>query len=173
MTQGKYISEDIRDLIIRSKQIIGETPVLDLTNWQNPTYMNGNDHEENSNPPDSNLSCNRILLKNIITVVGSSIIICTGTSISTCASPDTCPTGGIISPNKYINMVATVHLTGVAQTGVVIQFNYLINDIPITDPSLTRVTVNLIPGDNTVYLFSTNHTYSPNTSITLYGASVV
>lgn len=166
MTQGKYISEDIQDLLRRSEQILGETPVLDLTNWQTPdyipAYMDGGSN-----------SCSRVVLKNVITVTDTSILICTGTATTTCASQGSCPTGGIISPNKYINMIATVNLTGVAQTGVVIQFNYLVNDVPVTDPLLTNVTVNLNPGTNTVYLFPTNRTYSPNTSITLYGATVV
>ena len=170
MTQGKYISEDTESLIRRAGQILGETPVLDLTNWQNPVYM---DDDGNSEPPSSGSSCSRVILKNIITIIDSSILICTGISITTCAPAGSCPTGGIIPPTKYINMVATVNLTGVAQTGVVIKFSYLINEIPITDPLLTQVTVNLVPGNNTVYLFPTNHTYSPSTTITLYGASVV
>ncbi len=170
MTQGKYISEDTESLIRRAGQILGETPVLDLTNWESPIYM---DDDSNSEPPSSGSSCSRVTLKNIITVTDSSILICTGTSITTCATASSCPTGGIISPTKYINMVATVNITGVAQTGVVIKFSYLINEVPVTDPSISQVTVNLVPGNNTVYLFPTNHTYSPSTTITLYGASVV
>lgn len=162
MTQGKYISEDTQDLLRRAEQILGETPVLDLTNWQVPVTMDG---------PSG--SCSRITLKNTITVTDTSILVCTGTATTTCAPEGSCPTGGIVSPTKYINMVATVNLVGVAQTGVVIQFNYLVNEVPITDSSVTNVTINLVPGNNTVYLFPTNHTYSPSTTITLYGATVL
>lgn len=179
MTQGKYISESAQELIRRSEQILGNVSILDLTDQTFPQYLNGDDddnddsHNDHSPGYGSISSCNRIVLKNVITVTDSSIIICTGTAISTCSPQDTCPTGGIVAPNKYINMVATVNLNGVTQTGVVIQFNYLINDIPITDPSLTRATANLVPGDNIVYLFPTNRSYDPDTSITLYGASIV
>jgi hypothetical protein len=165
MTQGKYISEDTQELLIRAGQILGETPVLNLTNWQMPISMDG------PNVPSG--SCSRITLKNTIAVTDTSILICTGTATTTCAAEGSCPTGGIVSPTKYVNMIATVNLVGVAQTGVVIQFNYLINEIPITDPSITQVTVNLNPGNNTVYLFPTNRTYSPSTTITLYGATIV
>lgn len=161
MTQGKYVSESIQDLIRRAEQILGETSISDTTNWQSPIYTEGQ-----SEP------LSRIILKNNITVINANIVICTGSAITTC-SPGTCSNGENVSPNKYINMVATVNLAGVAQTGVVIQFNYLINDVPITDISLTQVTVNLTPGNNSVYLFPTNHTYDPNTSITLHGATVV
>lgn len=173
MTQGKYISEDTESLIRRAGQILGDIPILDLTNWQNPIYMDDDHDNGNSQPPGSVSSCSRVTLKNTITVIDSSILICTGTQITTCAPASSCPTGGIIPPTKYINMVATVSLTGVAQTGVVIKFSYLVNEVPVTDPSLSQVTVNLVPGNNTVYLFPTNHTYSPSTTITLYGASVI
>lgn len=162
MTQGKYIYEDAQDLLRRAGQILGETPILDLTNWQMPLSMDG----------PSN-SCSRITLKNTITVTNTSIVICTGTATTTCAVAGTCPTGGTVAPTKYINMIATVNLVGVAQTGVTIQFNYLINEVPITDPSITQVTVNLVPGNNTVYLFSPNTTYSPSTTVTLYGATIL
>lgn len=166
MTQGKYISEytqdllSTQDLLRRAGQILGETPVLDLTNWQEPLKLDAG-------------SCSRITLKNTINVTDTSILVCTGTATTTCAPEGSCPTGGIVSPTKYINMVATVNLVGVAQTGVVIQFNYLVNEVPITDTLLTNVTVNLVPGNNTVYLFPTNRTYSPSTTITLYGATIV
>lgn len=160
MAQGKYVSEDIQDLLRRSEQILGEIPVLDLTNWHTPLSMAGT-------------SCSRIILKNDIIVTDANIVICTGTATTTCAAAGVCPTGGVVSPTKYVNMIATVNLVGVVQTGVIIQFNYLINDIPVTDPLLTNVTVDLVPGNNSVYLFPTNHSYNPDTSITLYGASVI
>ncbi len=172
MTQGQYISENTQDLLRRAEQILGNVPVLDLTNWQDSISMNG-EGGGGGGGGGSSTSCNRLTLKNVITVTNASLLVCTGTLTSTCSSPGACPTGGIISPDKYVNMVAIVNLTGNAQTGVKIQFNYLINDVPITDPALTRVTVNLVPGNNTIYLFPTNHTYSADTTITLYGAMVV
>ena len=163
MTQGKYISEDTQELLRRAGQILGDIPILDLTNWQDLV-----------SPMDGpGTSCSRITLKNTIAITNTSILVCTGTTIATCAPEGSCPTGGIVSPTKYVNMVATVNLVGVAQTGVVIQFNYLVNEIPITDQSVTNVTVNLVPGNNTVYLFPTNLAYGPSTTITLYGATVL
>lgn len=163
MTQGKYISEDTQHLLGRAAQILGETPILDLTNWQSPIYTSGDLKIESLASP-----CSRIVLKNTITATDTYIVTCTGTATTTCAT--TCPTGGTTTPDKYINMVAIVNLVGIAQTGVVIQFHYLINDVPVTDPLLTNVTVNLVPGSNTVYLFPLNKLYTPNTSITLYDA---
>jgi hypothetical protein len=163
MTQGTYISEDTQYLLKRAVQILGETPVLDLTNWQSPTYTSENPKIESLDG-----ACNRITLKNNITVTSTGIVTCTGTATTTCTT--SCPTGGTATPDKYINMVATVNLVGVAQTGVTIQFHYLVNEVPVTDPLLTNVTVNLIPGNNTVYLFPLNKLYSPSTSITLYDA---
>lgn len=170
MTQGKYVSEDTQNLLRRAEQILGDVPVLDLTNWNTPGV-----EVKNWQSPLTldGTSCSRIVLKNTITITDADIVICTGTAITTCAAPGACPTGGIVSPTKYVNMLAIVNLIGIAQTGVVIQFNYLVNDVPVTDPSITQVTVSLVPGNNTVYLFPTNHAYSPSTSITLYGATVV
>lgn len=165
MTQGKYMHEDTQALIRRAESILGETPIIDITNWQTPIETPLN--------LDGGGSCSRITLKNTITITDTNILVCTGTTTTTCSPAGSCPTGGIVAPTKYINMLATVNLVGIAQSGVVIQFNYLVNDVPITDPSLTQVTVSLIPGNNSVYLFPTNHTYSPSTSITLYGATVV
>lgn len=169
MTQGKYISENTRDILIRAEQILGRSPELDLTNLDVSIYIPGDSMIESLSP-----GCNRIIFKNIIVVTDASIVTCTGSVTTTCTYPPspTCPTGGIVTPDKYVNMVATVNLTGVAQTGIVIQFNYLINDIPVIDTTQTQVTVSLVTGNNYVYLFPTNHTYSPDTSITLYGASV-
>jgi hypothetical protein len=166
MVQGKYISEDTQRLLERAAQILGETPISDPTNLQSPIYTSEDSKIESLNP-----SCSRIILKNTITVTDASIVTCTGSTTATCTI--TCPTGGMTTPDKYINMLATVNLTGVAQTGVVIQFNYLLNDVPIVDPLLTQVTASLVSGSNTVYLFPTNHTYGPSTTITLFGASVV
>ena len=167
MTQGKCISGDTQYLLEKAAQILGETSVLGLTNWQSPMYASGDSKVESL----ADISCNRIVLKNTITVTNTGIVTCTGTATTTCAT--TCPTGGTATPDKYINMVATVNLVGVAQTGVVVQFHYLVNEVPITDPLLTNVTVNLVPGNNTVYLFPTNKLYSSSTSITLFGADVL
>jgi hypothetical protein len=166
MAQGKYISEDTQYLLGRAAQILGETPVPDPTDWQSNINALEYAKIESLNP-----SCSRIVLKNTITVTDASIVTCTGLATTTCTI--TCPIGGTATPDKYINMMATINLTGVAQTGVVIQFNYLLNDVPIVDPLLTQVTASLVPGSNSVYLFPTNHTYSANTTITLYGALVV
>jgi hypothetical protein len=128
---------------------------------------NHDDHDGGTFPTSL---CSHIILKNKITIIDTGIVTCTGTATATCIT--TCPIGGIITPDIYVNMMAVVNLVGVAQTGVIIQFSYLINNVPISDPLLTNVTVNLIPGNNTIYLFPTNHIYSPSTIITLYGASI-
>jgi hypothetical protein len=186
MAQGKYISKDTQDIIRVPKEILedmsvlylGESPTLDIENWKPYVYMDDNGHYDDHHDGGSggggqtqSSLCSHIVLKNIITVIDTNIVTCTGVNLETCAT--TCVDEGIIAPNTYINMMAIVNLVGIAQTGVVIQFHYLINNIPITDRLLTNVTVNLIPGNNYVHLFPTNKMYTPNTIITFYGALVV
>ena len=111
-------------------------------------------------------SCKRIEVKNVITVTDSSIIICTGAATGTCPGiPPSCPIG--VSPNDYVNMVATVTAL-VTQTGVKIAFEYLLNDVPTT----TEVTVDLTAGSNTVYAFPANVQYAPDMTLSLFGARV-
>lgn len=154
MTQGNYISEDTNSLIRRAQQILGEVPVLDLTNWHVPTYRY------------LSPSCNRIEVKNVITVTDASIVKCTGSTTATCdAIPVTCSS---ITLGDYINMVAIVNAL-VAQTGVIIRFEYLENEIPIN----TDIIVDLVAGNNTVYAWSPNHQPSIGYTLSLYGARVL
>jgi hypothetical protein len=186
MAQGKYISGKTQDTIIVPRETLedmsvldlGESSTLDLEKWKPYVYMDDDDHHDDHYDDHHDDGggqtqyslCSHIVLKNTITVIDSSIVTCIGINPTTCAI--TCTDEGIIAPNTYMNMMAIVNLVGIAQTGVVIQFHYLINNIPVTDPLLTNVTVNLIPGNNYVYLFPTNHIYTPNTMITFYGALV-
>jgi hypothetical protein len=144
----------------------GQTPILDLSNPQAPVY---------TVPQVRSLApaCYRIEVKNLITVTDASIVVCTGTDpLTTCSEPGSCPT--TVDPNAtgYYNLVATV-TASIAQPGVVIEFDYLKNDTPVTSPTVDyRVTVNLTAGDNTVYLFTANQLLAADDTITLYGARV-
>lgn len=168
--RADYISESTEDLIKRAEQILTDPRIYPRADdiipysrsgfgFMNPTYPY---------PPIRILSpgCNRIEIKNTITVTDSSIVTCTGSGTGTCgAIPGTCPSA---SPTTYVNMVAAVNAL-VAQNGVTIRFEYLLDDIPIT----TDVVVNLTAGSNTVNCFATNVQYSANTTLALFGARVV
>lgn len=161
MTQGSYIPENTQDLIRRAEITLGNTPVLDLTNPQYPTYMPVGGQIRSLSP-----SCNHIEVRNTITVTDSSIVRCTAPATATCESiPATC---SAIAPGDHINMVATVNAL-VAQNGVTIRFEYLENDVP----AFTDVTVNLSAGNNTVYAWSPNHVATVGYTLSLYGARVI
>lgn len=162
MKQGSFVSEDTQDLLRRAQQTLGEVPVLDLTNWQDPRYMSGNTIRSLGS------SCHSITIRNIITVTDTSIVSCTGLALTTCGGiPTDCSGLGDTTPDLYYNFVATVN-AHVAQTGVDITFKYVENGIPKTKIA----TVSLAAGTNTVYAFATNQTYPPDTELVLYGADV-
>lgn len=171
-----YISESTEDIIKRAEQILerpGLYPKADdiipysrsgfgfMTYQTYPTYPTYPSSIRTLAP-----SCNRIEVKNTITVTDSSIIICTGPTTGTCPGiPPSCPVG--VTPNDYVNMVATVTAL-VGEVGVKIAFEYLINDVPTT----TEVTVDLTAGPNMVYAFPTNIQYAPGTTLSLFRARV-
>lgn len=162
MTQGSYVSEDTNSLIRRAQQTLGETPVLDLTNWQNPIYMSAGTTQIRSLAG----SCHSIKVKNVVTVTDASIVSCTDNTTGSCgAIPGNCGDLGATTPDLYYNFVATVTAL-VAQNGVEITFKYVENGTPATQ----IVTVNLGVGSNTVYAFATNQQYSSGTELVLYGA---
>lgn len=165
-----YISESTEDLIKRAKQMLEYPGIYPKADDIIPYSRSGFGfmNQTYTRPSISTLApaCNRIEVKNQINVIDSSIIICTGTTTGTCPGiPPSCPTG--VTPNEYVNMVATVTAL-VAQTGVKIAFEYLLNDVPTT----TEVTVDLITGSNTIYAFPGNVTYSSDTTLSLFGARV-
>lgn len=189
-----YISESTEDLIKRAEQILADPRIYPRTddiipysrsgfgfmNQENPyprIYPRADDIIPYSrsgfgfmtqSPSIRTLSpgCNRIEVKNTITVTDSSIVTCTGSGTGTCtAIPGTCPS---TSPTTYVNMVAIVDAL-VAQNSVTIKFEYILNDVPTT----TDVVVNLTAGPNTVYCFATNQQYPANTTLALFGARVV
>lgn len=163
MTQGSYISEDTNSLIRRAQQTMGEVPVLDLTNWQNPTYTSTETVRSLAGS-----SCHSIKIKNVISVADTSIIKCTTTVPAECDTvPANCGAIGSTTLDKYYNFVATVNAQ-VAQNGVQIVFKYVINGSPETQPVLA----NLGAGANTVYAFATNQGYLSDTELVLYGADV-
>ena len=175
MTQGNYVSEDTNNLIRRAQQTLGGVPVLDLTNWQAPTYSLDGTVQIRSLAG----SCHRVIVKNSVNgntstcpiPVDSSIVICTGPTLGTCASdpvPITCPANNTISTTQYVNMVAKFTM-GAAQNGVKVTFKYLYNDVPTS----TVVTINATVGDNVVYAFTTNQLYNPDDTLVLYGAEVL
>ena len=168
-----YMSESTEDLIKRAEQIISDPRIYPKADDIIPYSRRGFGFMTNSTystyaPSIRSLSpsCNRIEVKNVITVSDSSIVICTGATTGTCPGiPPSCPVG--VNPNDYINMIATVTAM-VAQTGVKIAFEYLLNDVPTT----TEVTVNLTAGSNTIYAFLANAQYSSDTTLSLFGARV-
>lgn len=166
MTQGSYVSEDTNNIIRRAQQILGEVPVLDLTNWQSPTYMPAGTAQIISLNP----SCHSITVKNVITVTDSSIVMCTAGGAPTdilCPIPTNCPAGPL-SPGDYINMVATIDAQ-IGQSGVEITFKYVLNDVPTTT---VKTGVTLTAGINTIYAFNPSITYPIDTTLVLYGAEV-
>jgi hypothetical protein len=165
MTQGNYVSEDTNSLIRRAQQTMGNIPILDLTNWQSPTYLPAGTTQMRSLSPN----CHSITVKNVITVTNSSIVMCTAGGAPTnviCPIPGSCPTGPL-SPSDYVNIVATIN-AGVAQSGVDITFKYVLDDTPTT----TVKTVALTAGANTIYAFDTSIQYPSDTTLVLYGAEV-
>lgn len=165
-----YRSESTEDLIKRAEQILADPRIYPKADDIIPYSRSGFGfmNQTYTYPPIRTLApaCNRIEVKNVINVTDSSIIICTGVATGTCPGiPPSCQVG--ITPNDYVNMVATVTAL-VAQTGVKIVFEYLLNDVPTT----TEVTVSLTEGSNTVYAFPANVQYSPATTLSLFGARV-
>lgn len=162
MTQGSYVSEDTNSLIRRAQQTLGETPVLDLTNWQNPIYMPAGVVRSLAG------SCHSIKVKNVISVTDSSIVKCTTDVPADCGIvPADCGAIGTTTLNDYYNFVATVNAM-VAQNGVQIVFKYVVNGTPMTQ----SVTTNLSAGNNDIYAFTTNLHYTSDTELVLYGADV-
>jgi len=161
MIQGSYISEDTNSLIRRARQTLEGVPVLNLENLQASTYTLGDATIRHLAP-----SCNRIEVKNIITVTNASIVKCTAPETVTCESiPTTCST---IAPGDYINIVAIVSALA-DQTDVTIRFEYIENDVP----SYTDVTVDLSTGNNTIYAWTPNHQPSAGYTLVLYGARIL
>ena len=171
-----YMPESTENLIRRAEQILSCPdpelyPIIPYSRsgfgFMTPIYSTSSTYPIYS-PSIRSLapSCNRIEVKNVITVTDSSIIICTGAATGTCPGiPPSCPVG--VSPTDYVNMIATVTAL-VAQTDVKIAFEYLLNDAPVT----TEVTVSLTAGSNTIYAFPANVQYSPDTTLSLFGARV-
>ena len=169
-----YRSESTENLIKRAEQILSD-PRIDPRIYPRaddiiPYSRSGFGFMDPTNIylPIRTLApaCNRIEVKNVITIIDSSIVTCTGSGTGTCgAIPGTCPT---VNPTTYVNMVATVNAL-VAQNGVTIRFEYLLDDVPTT----TNVIANLVAGSNTVYCFAANVQYSSNTTLALFDARVV
>lgn len=160
MTQGNFVSEDTNSLIRRAQQTLGEVPVLDLTNWQSPTFNYTGSIRSLAG------SCHSIKVKNVVTVTDSSIVKCTGTETGTCgAIPATCDLLDPTTPNLYYNFVATVNAL-VTQPSVDITFKYVLDGVPMTE----IVSTGLIAGSNTIYAFATNQQYVSGTELVLYGA---
>ncbi len=172
MTQGNYI-ESTQDLIRRSQQAMGETPVLDLTNWQQPRYMSSNSQIKSLSG-----SCHQIEVKTTVDGetskcpigVASSIVMCTGPTIGTCPTDTSadCPISGTVSTTQYMNMIA-VFTMGADQTGVEVTFKYVLNGTPTS----TTIIVDVVAGSNYVYAFPTNQVYPADTTLVLYGAEVL
>ena len=161
MTQGNFVSEDTNSLIRRAQQTLGEVPVIDLTNWQTPTYKTAGSIRSLAG------SCHSIKVKNVITVDDSSIVKCTGTDPAMdCETiPANCGAIAPTTPDLYYNFVAEVTAL-VAQTGVEITFKYVIDGIP----GEVAVLADIGTTATTVYAYATNQTYTSGTEVVLYGA---
>lgn len=179
MSQGNYI-ENTQDLIRRSQQTMGETPVLDLTNWQSPRYMSRNTNQINQINQIRSLSgsCHMVEIRNTVDgtrsrcpiLVDSSIVMCTSPTIGDCptGTADPCPLDGLVDTTQYMNMLA-VFTMGDAQSSVDVIFKYVLNGTPTT----TTITTNVAAGLNHVYAFATNQLYPVGTTLVLYGAEVL
>lgn len=151
---------------------IGQIPILDLTNPQYPIYNDGRIDGRIKSLAGG--SCHSIVVKNIITLVDSSIVTCTGPTQASCnvtinpdgTIPTACPAG--ITPGDYINMVATFNVA-YPQTGVLVTFKYIENDVPIA----ASVIMDMAIGINVVYAFGTNVQLPSGTALALYGAEVI
>ncbi len=172
MTQGNYI-ENTQDLIRRSQQAMGDTPVIDLTNWQSPRYMSGSSQIKSLAG-----SCHMVEIKTTVDgetskcpiLVASSIVMCTGPDPGTCPTDTSaaCPVDGTVSTTQYMNMIA-VFTMGADQNNVDVIFKYVLNGTP----TQTTVTTNVVSGSNYVYAFATNQVYPADTILVLYGAEVL
>lgn len=168
MTQGKYIPESAESLIRRSQQTLGDIsiiPVLDIKDLQTHTYIAESPTIQSLAPP-----CKRIEVKNEVTVIDSGIIICPGSSTTTCTAgiPANCPVNGV-GPNDYVNMVARLYAQA-PETGLEVVFDYLLDDVPMTTPPISfDITTGGVGGAIYVYAFATNIRYTSGQSLTLHG----
>ncbi len=163
MTQGSYVSEDTNNLIRRAQQTLGETPVLDLTNWSSPAYMPTGTSQIRSLAG----SCYSIKVKNSITAKSFSIVTCTSGVNTSCTVPVSCPPGPL-APSDWINMVVTFTAAAAQPTGVTITFQYVLDGTPTT----TTISPAIISGVNTFYAFGAPIQYPPDTELVLYGVDI-
>jgi hypothetical protein len=178
MTQGNH-PEDTQNLLRRAQQTMGGIPTLDLTNWQSPRYIPG-DYQTKSltDIPTPQGACHNIEVKTTVNGTASkcpigvlsSIVICTGPTLGECPTDTTvaCPSGGTISTQQYVNMIATFLLAD-AQANVPVTFKYVLNGVPKQE----QVLIAGLAGPNVVYAFPANQLYPSDTSLVLYGAEVL
>ena len=114
-------------------------------------------------------ACHSITVKNTITITSTSIVTCSAggaPTLALCPVPGSCPAGPLI-PSQYVNLYASVNAL-VAQTGVQITFQYVLNDTPTS----VTVTQDLNIGANDVWAFNPSVQYPVDTTLVLYGAEV-
>ncbi len=164
-----YRSESTENLIRRAEQMLAYPGIYPKTDDIIPYSRSGFGFMMQQQSPSIRSlapSCNRIEVRNVITVTDSSIVTCADAVPANCgAIPVTCPS---VTPNDWVNMVAIVNAL-VAQNGVTIRFEYLLNDVP----TVSDVLANLAAGNNDVYAFAANLQYTADTTLTLYGARVL
>lgn len=164
MTQGKYVSENAQTLINRATQILGESPIL--LDIKTSTHVDKNTTIMSLAPV-----CNSIKVRNIVTVVESSIVICTTNVPTDCPTIQACPPS--VSPNDYVNIVARVYAQA-PQNGLTIVFDYVLDDMPMTTPPIPfDITIGGPSGEVKVYAFPSNAKYSTGQSLVLHGARQV
>lgn len=100
------------------------------------------------------------ILAQIVNIIDSGIVICTGLNISSCPiSPISCPVS--VTPLNYVNLIAILGAT--APTTLTVTLAYTLNDVM----NYANVAASLEIGTNIVYAFPTNIQYSSNTIVEL------
>lgn len=100
------------------------------------------------------------ILTQIVNIIDSGIVTCTGLNISTCpVSPISCPMS--VTPLDYVNLIAILNVT--SATTVTVAFTYTLNNVI----NYANVTVSLVVGTNIVYAFPTNIQYSSDIIVEL------
>lgn len=168
-----YISESTEDLIKRAEQTLAYPGIYPRADDIIPYSRSGFGFMNKIYTPAEIRtlapSCHSITVKNTITILDTSIVTCSAGGAPTlvlCPVPGSCPTGPII-PSQYVNLYASINAL-VAQTGVEITFQYVLNDTPTS----VIVTQDLIAGPNDVWAFNPSIQYPVDTTLVLFGAEV-
>jgi hypothetical protein len=162
-----------------AQQNLGDTKVLDLTNWQSPKYISDNQGISSLDPAIPAGACHFIEVKTTVNgnvskcpiYVESSIIRCVSADTAACTSTTAtpCPNGGTVSTTDFINMIATFTI-GAPQNNIEVTFKYVENGTP---KFITKLVNAVGAGPITVYAYDTNQQFNADSILVLYGAEVL